>query len=231
MAGSIHGGHRGRVKGEFLLQGLSGWPEHRVMELLLYYAIPQGDVNGLAHTLIDRFGSLAGVLDAPYEDLLRTPGVGEHTATLLKLIPAAGAAYVRSRGRVDTIVHCAADAYHLLSPYFFGARNELVYLLCLDGKDQVLGVRKVSEGSIRAADINLRRIMEEAVSLRAARIYLAHNHVGSLALPSEMDWSTTLTLYGALDGVGIELVDHLVFQDDEMTSLRESQSGRIFLPL
>lgn len=229
--GSIHGGHRGRVKGEFLAQGLSVWPEHRVMELLLYYAIPQGDVNGLAHTLIDRFGSLAGALDAPFEELLRTPGVGEHTATLLKLIPAAGAAYVRSRGRVDTIVNCAADAFHLLNPYFFGARNELVYVLCLDGKDQVLGVRKVSEGSIRAADINLRRIMEEAVALRAARIYLAHNHVGSLALPSEMDWETTLTLYGALAGVGIELADHLVFQDDEMTSLRESQSGKIFLPL
>ena len=61
---SIHTGHRQRVKDEFSARGLAGWPDHRVLELLLYYAIPQGDVNDLAHELIDRFGSLSGVLDA-----------------------------------------------------------------------------------------------------------------------------------------------------------------------
>ena len=58
---SIHTGHRQRVKDEFSARGLAGWPDHRVLELLLYYAIPQGDVNGLAHELVERFGSLAGV--------------------------------------------------------------------------------------------------------------------------------------------------------------------------
>ena len=53
---SIHTGHRQRVKDEFSARGLAGWPDHRVLELLLYYAIPQGDVNGLAHELVERFG-------------------------------------------------------------------------------------------------------------------------------------------------------------------------------
>ena len=57
-----HAGHRQRMKTEFLTRGLEGWPDHRVLELLLFYAIPQGDVNAIAHDLIDRFGSLAGVL-------------------------------------------------------------------------------------------------------------------------------------------------------------------------
>ena len=94
---SIHTGHRQRVKDEFSARGLAGWPDHRVLELLLYYAIPQGDVNGLAHELVERFGSLAGVLDAAEEELCRVPGVGQHTAVLLKLIPAAGARYLQSR--------------------------------------------------------------------------------------------------------------------------------------
>ena len=54
-----HTGHRKRVKTEFLTRGLDGWPEHRVLELLLFYALPQGDVNHLAHELIDHFGTLA----------------------------------------------------------------------------------------------------------------------------------------------------------------------------
>ena len=83
---SIHDGHRQRVKKEFLTTGGQGWPEHRLLELLLFYAIPQGDVNGLAHALIQRFGSLSGVLDASAEELKKTPGVGDHTAALLKRV-------------------------------------------------------------------------------------------------------------------------------------------------
>lgn len=59
-----HSGHRARLKQRFLQSGLLGWSDHEILELLLCYAIPRGDVNGLSHALIDSFGSLAGVLDA-----------------------------------------------------------------------------------------------------------------------------------------------------------------------
>ncbi|MGI5962900.1 MAG: JAB domain-containing protein [Lawsonibacter sp.] len=218
-----HTGHRKRVKEEFLARGLEGWPDHRVLELLLYYAIPQGDVNDLAHTLVEQFGSLAGVLDASPDELRKVPGVGEHTLGLLKLLPAVGRRYLEGRGSFGEIVHSPEEAAEILAPYFYGARNELVYILCLDGKHKVLGVRKVSEGSIYAADINIRRIVEEAMGLRAAGLYLAHNHINNLAFPSAADWQATDTLRAALGGVGLELVDHLVFVDGDAVSLKQSQ--------
>lgn len=217
-----HSGHRSRVKKEFLSRGLEGWPAHRVLELLLFYAIPQGDVNALAHELIERFGSLSGVLDATVEDLKSVPGVGEHTALLLKLMPAMGQAYVADRSGRGTIVHSREEAAHILRPYFFGARNELIYILCTDGKGKLLGVRKVADGTIDAAEINTRRLVEEALSLRAAAIYVAHNHVSNLALPSSMDWITTDRLRELLSGMGIDLLDHLIFADDDFVSLRVS---------
>ena len=157
-----HSGHRQRVKTEFLARGVEGWSDHRILELLLFYAIPQGDVNELAHRLVDHFGSLAGVLDASAEELKKVPGVGEHTAVLLKLVPAIGGRYQEQRGAPGQIIHSPEEAAAVLSPYFFGAANEMVYILCLDGKGKVLGVRKVSEGSIYASDINIRRIAEAA---------------------------------------------------------------------
>lgn len=217
-----HSGHRSRVKKEFLSRGLEGWPAHRVLELLLFYAIPQGDVNALAHELIERFGSLSGVLDATVEDLKSVPGVGEHTAVLIKLMPAMGQAYVADRSGRGTIVHSREEAAHILRPYFFGARNELIYILCTDGKGKLLGVRKVADGTIDAAEINTRRLVEEALSLRAAAIYVAHNHVSNLALPSSMDWITTDRLRELLSGMGIDLLDHLIFADDDFVSLRVS---------
>ena len=71
---SIHTGHRRRTKDEFLANGLNGLPDHRVLELLLFYSIPRGDVNPLAHALIDRFGSLAGVFNATPEQLMEVDG-------------------------------------------------------------------------------------------------------------------------------------------------------------
>jgi len=222
---SIHAGHRSRVKSEFLARGLEGWPDHRALELLLFYAIPQGDVNKLAHTLIDHFGSLSGVLDASVDELKKVPGVGEHTAVLLRLIPAIGGRYVEDRGGAGRIIRTADEVVEILTPYFFGVRNEMVYILCLDGKGKVLGVRKVSEGSIFASDINIRRIAEEAMGLRAASIYLAHNHISNLAFPSAADWQTTDVIRAALAPLGLELIDHIVFVDGDAVSLRQSEGG------
>ena len=218
-----HAGHRQRVKEEFLARGLEGWPDHRVLELLLFYTIPQGDVNDLAHELVERFGSLAGVLDASVEELKKVKGVGDHTAVFLRMLPAVLGRYQGARTRLSAIINSPEEAYAWLEPYFFGARNEMVYVLCLDGKRQVLGVRKVAEGSIELAEVNTRRIAEEAIGLRAAQIYVAHNHVSNLAIPSQADWLTTDTLRGALRPIGIELIDHLVFVDGDMVSLKDSE--------
>ena len=218
-----HAGHRQRVKEEFLARGLEGWPDHRVLELLLFYTIPQGDVNDLAHELVERFGSLAGVLDASVEELKKVKGVGDHTAVFLRMLPAVLGRYQGARTRLSAIINSPEEAYAWLEPYFFGARNEMVYVLCMDGKRQVLGVRKVAEGSIEMAEVNTRRIAEEAIGLRAAQIYVAHNHVSNLAIPSQADWLTTDTLRGALRPIGIELIDHLVFVDGDMVSLKDSE--------
>ena len=101
----------------------------------------------------------------------------------------------------------------------------MVYILCLDGKRKALGVRKVSEGSIHASDINIRRIAEEAMGLRAASIYLAHNHVSNLAFPSAADWQSTDVIRAALAGVGLELIDHIIFVDGDAVSLSQSEQA------
>ena len=222
---SIHSGHRSRVKTEFLARGLEGWPDHRVLELLLFYAIPQGDVNGLAHELIERFDTLAGVLDASPDELKKVPGVGEHTAVLLRLISAIDGIYQKERSDLGWLIRDPDTAAKHLEPYFRGARNEMVYILCVDSKGKYLGIRKVSEGSIYASDINIRRIAEEAMGLRAAGFYLAHNHISNLAFPSAADWQSTDVIRGALSGVGLELIDHLIFVDGDVVSLNQSEQG------
>ena len=224
---AIHTGHRQRVRQEFLARGIEGWPDHRVLELMLFFAIPNGDVNPLAHELIDRFGSLSGVLNALPEELMKTPGVGEYTATMLKVFPAVIGRYMEEHVEPGQEILTAAAAKNVLAPYFYGARNEMVYILCLDTKEKLLGVRKISEGNIDNSDVTLRRAAEECLALRASFCYLAHNHVSGFALPSPEDMNTTRVVRSALAPLGVYLVDHLVFKDGDMVSTEETaQSGQ-----
>ena len=224
---AIHTGHRGRVKEEFLTRGIEGWPDHRVLELMLFFALPQGDTNPLAHELIDRFGSLDRVLDALPEELMKTPGLGTHAATFLKLFPAVLSRYLAGRAGPGHIIHTVEEAGQVLAPYFYGARNEMAYLLCLDSKEKLLAVRKLSEGNLYGADITIRRAAEECMALQATYCYLAHNHASGIALPSPEDMTATDTVQNALAPLGVRVVDHLVFSDGDMVSIRQTrQSGR-----
>ena len=220
---AIHTGHRGRVKEEFLARGIEGWTDHRVLELVLFFAIPQGDVNPLAHELIDRFGSLSGVLDALPEELMKVKGMGEHSITLLKLIPAVMGRYLEERTGPGQIIHTVEEAGNVLAPYFYGSRNEMVYVLCLDAKERLLGAKKLSEGNLSNSDVTIRRAAEECMALQASFCYLAHNHVSGIALPSPEDVNTTDVVRAALAPLGVRLVDHLVFVDGDMVSIRQSQ--------
>ena len=216
-----HDGHRQRLKTEFLARPDS-FPDYKLLELLLFYANPRSDTNPLAHELMDHFGSLAGVLDATPEELQKVKGVGEHAAVLFKVAKELSGRYLTVRTQVDDIARNARDYYALLRPYFFGARNEMLCLLCLDGKHKVLGIRKLGEGNVNAVNVTTRLIAEAALSLNAAAVVLAHNHVSGIAFPSDDDIATTNSLAAILSNLGVALVDHLIFVDDDMVSLLDS---------
>ena len=98
----IHDGHRRRLKTEFLIRP-DAFPDHKVLELLLFYANPRADTNPLAHALIERFGSLTGVLDATPDELCKVPGIGEHASVLLKAVKELGGRYLAGRTSVEDV--------------------------------------------------------------------------------------------------------------------------------
>ena len=165
---SVHAGHRQRMREEFLRTGAAGMENHRLLELILFYAIPQGDVNPLAHRLVDEFGSLTGVFHATYDQLIKVPGVGHNTAVLLQLIPAAAARYLEQSASFDGQIVSIWQLKELLEPYFFSQRDELAYLVCLDGKSKVLATRKLGEGIVDTVQIVTRKVLEAALACNAS---------------------------------------------------------------
>lgn len=222
----IHDGHRERMKKRFLQEGLDGFTQIQALELLLFYCIPQKDTNLLAHTLLDRFGSLSQVLEAPVEELRKVPGVGEHTAVFLHLITEAGRFYLVNRSTQEKILPSLESCAEYMLPFFFGRKVETVFLLCLDAKCKALCCKEIGQGSVNAAGISVRRVVETALNAGATTVVLGHNHPSGLALPSAEDIQTTRRVALALSAVEIQLADHIVVADGDYVSM--VQSGQRF---
>ena len=218
----IHDGHREKMRQRFLKSGLDAFADHEALELLLYYAIPRRDTNPIAHALMERYGSLSAVLAAPVEDLKKVEGVGESAAILLKLAPQLYRKAKMSDAEQETILSSVERVGAYLLERFAGEKNEVVYQLCLDRKGKLLVCKKLGEGGVASADLDIRRLVENALLTGASSVVLAHNHPSGVALPSRDDYAATDRAKTALSVVGVALADHIIVADGDFVSMSDS---------
>lgn len=216
-----HDGHRKRLKARFRTLGDDALRDHEILELLLFYAIPRADTNATAHALIDRFGSLGGVFQAPAEALSTVPGVGEHAATLLKAVFSISSRIQIRESECDRVVDGSAAAAAFLAPRYHGLDCECVYLLCLDGRKRVTCCVEIARGATTQVEISVRKVVEVALHNGARGVILAHNHPDAAPIPSREDEIVTLQVSQALATIGITLVDHIVLSDSEYVSMAD----------
>lgn len=218
----IHDGHREKMRQRFLSTGLRGFADHEALELLLYYALPRQDTNGMAHRLMDHYQTLTALMHAPVEDLRRIDGIGDSAAILLKLVP-----LLVQRARVqelaDGLVCTSSERVgEYLLECFDGARHEQILELCLDRKGKLLSCRHLAEGGANFAELDVRKVVENALLASASAVILSHNHPSGIALPSQADYVATEQAYWALKGVQIALVDHIIVADGDFVSFADS---------
>ena len=187
----------------------------------LFYAIPRQDTNETAHRLIQRFGSLQGVLHAAPEELTSVEGVGENAAVLVRLV-----GDMALRARCSSLPQKVLNSPDRTGAYFMellaGEKKEMLYQVCLDAKGKLLTCRCISKGSVAASPVSVRQVVENALYAGASSIILAHNHPSGVALPSQQDLLVTRQIQEALSPLNIRLADHVVVADSDYVSMAES---------
>lgn len=220
-----HTGHRARLKERFLREGLDGFEKHNMLELLLFFSIPQKDTNPTAHALLTRFGSLSGVLEASFEELCTVEGVSEHTATLIRLIPALNRAALRETRTPDERYDSLNKIGELFVRYYAGLTVETVTLLLLDNSDRVIDLVKICEGSVNRVQLDTRKLIEQALRPRVSRVVLAHNHPNGTLVPSSEDMETTAAVAQAFHTVNVEFLEHLLIAGGRFEPLYSKSKG------
>lgn len=213
-----HAGHRARMKKRFIENGFQGMEPHEILELLLYYALPRRDTNPLAHRLLDRYGSLSKVCDAPAEVLQTDFGLSESAAVLLKMVPELARVYTISCQEQSGID--MRQAVELFRARFIGATVEKLAIALSDAQDNLLLCDVIYEGSVSASMVPVRKIAALALRHNAKYAYLAHNHPSGVCVPSRQDLEATRLISETLNSIGVMLVDHIIFTSTESFSIR-----------
>ncbi len=219
-----HEKHRERVKNQFLTDGFSdNTPPHKILELLLFYSIPRKDTNEIAHALLDRFDSIAGVLEATPDELMSVKGVGPNTAILIKLLIHFFRRYNTTLGVKGVKLNTLDEIFYFIKQKYYGRTEETFAMTTFNGRNEVIAFDILYVGDVNSVHVSRRTVVQKAIERKAAAVVVSHNHPKGDALPSPEDVTVTANLIKALDTVGIPLWDHMIFDEDDGISMACTQ--------
>jgi DNA repair protein RadC len=215
-----HLGHRERLRDRAAAGGLVALPDYELLEMLLFRAIPRGDVKPLAKQLLARFGSLGGVLGATPEELRTVKGVGEAVAMDLKLMHEASLRTAREKVvRRPVISSWAALLAYVKAALAHEAREQF-RVIFLDKKNQLIADEIMNRGTVDHAPVYPREVVRRALELSASALILVHNHPSGDPTPSGADVDMTREIVNAARPMRIAIHDHLVVGRDGVASFK-----------
>jgi DNA repair protein RadC len=206
-------GHRARIRERFIAHGLSGFSDLEVLELLLSFGTPRKDCKEQARSLLKRFKTLPGVLDATTESIQEIHGIGPVNGFALSFIKSVADRYLKERLRDKSYLKSSQEVIDYLVHTMRGLQVEVFTVIYLDSSLGILESEVVAEGTVNVNSVYPREIIKRALSHNAAALIVAHNHPSGSLTPSAQDRRLTGSLYLACSLMQIRLLDHLIVGD------------------
>ena len=217
-------GHRERLRDRFVATGFKGFSDHEMVELLLTLAIPRKDVKIPAKRLIQEFGSLKNILDAPTSELYKLPGIGKITAISLSVIKETIIHYLQDRVEAFPLYDGVDLLIDLFRTRLGGLKYEVFEIAYLDHGYQLLrnGIERIEEGTPNRISIYPRKLIHSALKRQAVHVVICHNHPTGDLQPSQQDINLTNSLKTSFESLELRLLDHIIVsQNDSFSFLKE----------
>lgn len=194
-----------------------------LLAIFLRTGIKGLSVLPFAEHLLDRFGSVHGLMSASFEELAAVKGLG-----LAKSIQfqAVGELFKRSMAselrEAPSFTDPALVRRYLLS-HFEQTDHERFACLFLDSKHRLLHFEYLFNGSIAQAQVYPRTVAQQCLKHNAAAVIFAHNHPSGDPTPSESDRVLTQRLIKTLRLIDVSVLDHFVLGCENCLSMAEHQ--------
>ncbi len=214
-------GHRKRLREKFTTAGIEALHEYEGLELLLTYVMRRQDVKRQAKALLEKFGSVKGILDAESDDLQTVPGIGARSAILFKLVKEIASLYLRQKATEKKQVSCTTELLDFCRSKMGGKKDEEFCVIYLDAQNRIIEFETVQKGIVNQAVVYPRQVLESALKKKASAIILAHNHPSGHVRPSDADIRLTKTIMETAKVLDILVHDHIIIGENRFFSFRE----------
>jgi DNA repair protein RadC len=189
--------------------------------------VPGKNAYDSALSILRDFRGLRGLNRVRIHELLRVPGLGPAKVAQIKAAFELGKRVCAEKLTAPSFESSQAVANHF-RPRFTDKRQEIVIAIFLNGQNQQLGEKDITEGTPTQATVYIRRILEEALHESAAAIVMVHNHPSGNPRPSAGDDETTRDLLRACKLVGLVLLDHVIIGEYNHYSYADSNRLKEF---
>ena len=220
-----HDGHHDRMRERIETNGISSLQSHEILEYLLYAFIPRKNTNDIAHALINKFGSISGVLNADEKALLEVDGMTKNAALFLASLPEIFRAYLKDLDAEKLNLSGRGVIRNYIGSELYGLPYEQIVAVALDSKDRFIACERIAKGNGSSVIVNVREIVSFAMKHNAVAIVIAHNHPSGTINPSQADIDLTVEAYNTLSKIGVTLQDHFIFSGSKFYSFTDS--GRL----
>ena len=225
---NIHNGHRERLINTVDKCGLEGLSEVQVLEFILFYIFPRGDVNPLSHRLLKRYKTVSEVLEAKVEDLMMVEGMGERSAKKLHNLLNVFDIYVSQKASRTSKIATRGDIYDKVESVLRFKNQEMLYMIALSKRGEIIGDLIIGKGNNERIMIDQKDIALFVINKRASAVVVAHNHPNGSCSPSSQDIETDKELNKKLAFGGCELIDNLILGSDGIYSIKDKAIKRAF---
>ena len=224
----IHSGHRERLTKLVLDVGLENVSEIQVVEFFLTYIFPRGDVNPLAHRLLDKFESFANIVNAEVSDLETIKGINKRSASKIKMFAGLFDTYTYSSFSNKTNIKNIGEFLDMLESLLRIQPAENLYLFAIDHSFNIKQKRKYNLQNVREVGITPFELFNFISSTKLSYLIVAHNHPSGTAIPSKNDHEAVSYIEKLISTFDVKLLDSFIVGKDGIYSEKQQSFVRTF---
>lgn len=162
---------------------------------------------------------LSDLQNLSLKDLSQVKGIGEVKSIQIKAMCEL-TKRMNNQNNVSKIkINQGKDVYELLQKGLSTEKQEIVKVLVLNNKNEVVKIKEIAKGTINAANFTVNNVISENIRLQEPKLILVHNHPSGNPSPSLEDIQTTTILMEACKLMGLKLLDHIIIGNNAYVSV------------
>lgn len=210
-----------RPREKLLARGASALADAELVALLLRTGLKGKPVLNLSEELLNRFGGLAGLMNADLQELKAVKGLGPAKRAELAAVLEIARRSLQSRLQHSPSFDAPDAVKAYLQLQLAHLDHEAFAVLFLDAQHRLIRMEVLFHGTLSQTSVYPREVVKRALALRASALILAHNHPSGVAEPSRADEQLTQRLIAALALVDVRVLDHIVVAAGHCVSMAE----------